>query len=87
MPYPRGEILIGGENVSAGYYKVPEKTKEDFFQEDGRMWFRTGDIGEIHPDGCIKIIGLFLFHLTFIKLQCVNRKVFEHFNIVILTLN
>ncbi|XP_033209649.1 long-chain-fatty-acid--CoA ligase 3 isoform X2 [Belonocnema kinseyi] len=56
MPYPRGEILVGGENVSAGYYKLSEKTKEDFFEEDGRMWFRTGDIGEIHPDGCIKII-------------------------------
>lgn len=55
-PYPRGEILIGGENVSDGYYKVSDKTKEDFSQEDGRQWFRTGDIGEIHPDGCLKII-------------------------------
>lgn len=56
-PYPRGEICIGGDNVSAGYYKLPDKTKEDFFSKDGKQWFRTGDIGEIHPDGCIKIIG------------------------------
>lgn len=56
-PYPRGEIMIGGDNVSAGYYKLSEKTKEDFFQEDGRQWFRTGDIGEFHPDGSMKIIG------------------------------
>ncbi|XP_012347685.1 long-chain-fatty-acid--CoA ligase 3 isoform X2 [Apis florea] len=56
VPYPRGEIVIGGENISAGYYKLPDKTKEDFFQEDGKRWFRTGDIGEIHEDGCIKII-------------------------------
>ncbi|XP_078048511.1 acyl-CoA synthetase long-chain isoform X2 [Augochlora pura] len=55
-PHPRGEILIGGKNVSAGYYKLQGKTQEDFFQEDGRQWFRTGDIGECHADGCIKII-------------------------------
>ncbi|XP_017797375.1 PREDICTED: long-chain-fatty-acid--CoA ligase 4 isoform X1 [Habropoda laboriosa] len=55
-PFPRGEIVIGGENVSAGYYKLPDKTKEDFFEEDGRQWFRTGDIGECHADGSIKII-------------------------------
>lgn len=55
-PHSRGEIVIGGDNVSSGYYKLPEKTKEDFFQEDGRQWFRTGDIGEFHPDGSIKII-------------------------------
>ncbi|XP_015123836.1 long-chain-fatty-acid--CoA ligase 4 isoform X1 [Diachasma alloeum] len=55
-PYPRGEIIIGGENVSQGYYKIPEKTQEDFFFKDGKQWFRSGDIGEVHPDGCIKII-------------------------------
>lgn len=57
-PHPRGEIVIGGDIVSAGYYKLPDKTKEDFFQEDGRQWFRTGDIGEFHADGSIKIIGM-----------------------------
>lgn len=57
-PHPRGEIVIGGDIVSAGYYKLPDKTKEDFFEEDGRQWFRTGDIGEIHADGSIKIIGM-----------------------------
>ncbi|KAG8232638.1 hypothetical protein J437_LFUL012598 [Ladona fulva] len=55
-PHPRGEIIIGGETVSPGYYKNPEKTKEDFFEADGRRWFRTGDIGEIHEDGVIRII-------------------------------
>ncbi|XP_076682579.1 acyl-CoA synthetase long-chain isoform X2 [Andrena cerasifolii] len=55
-PHPRGEILIGGGNVSLGYYKLPDKTKEDFFNADGKQWFGTGDIGECHPDGCLKII-------------------------------
>ncbi|CAH1104813.1 unnamed protein product [Psylliodes chrysocephalus] len=55
-PYPRGEIIIGGDNISAGYYKLPEKTDEDFFEADGKRWFRTGDIVEVHEDGVVKII-------------------------------
>lgn len=55
-PNPRGEIVIGGNNVAMGYYKNPEKTKEDFFEADGCRWFSTGDIGEFQKDGCLKII-------------------------------
>jgi long-chain acyl-CoA synthetase len=55
-PFPQGELILGGDNMSAGYYKMPEKTAEDFTESDGRRWFRTGDIGEIHPDGVVKII-------------------------------
>lgn len=56
-PYPQGEIIIGGDSVSRGYYKLEKKTAEDFFDEEGRRWFKTGDIGEVHPDGVLKIIG------------------------------
>lgn len=56
-PNPRGEIIIGGPNVTMGYYKNEEKTKEDFSEsQNGQKWFSTGDIGEFHPDGCLKII-------------------------------
>ncbi|XP_051963445.1 fatty acid CoA ligase Acsl3-like [Xyrauchen texanus] len=56
-PCPRGEILIGGSNVSMGYYKNKEKNCEDFFvDKKGQRWFCTGDIGEFHGDGCLKII-------------------------------
>lgn len=51
-----GEILIGGDNVALGYYKLPEATAKDFFIEGGRRWFRTGDIAEVQADGCFKII-------------------------------
>ncbi|KAF4789044.1 Long-chain-fatty-acid--CoA ligase 4 [Turdus rufiventris] len=56
-PNPRGEIIIGGPNVSMGYFKNEEKTTEDFsVDENGQRWFCTGDIGEFHPDGCLQII-------------------------------
>lgn len=29
----RGEIIIGGDMVAAGYYKNPELTKESFFEK------------------------------------------------------
>ncbi|XP_073256579.1 long-chain-fatty-acid--CoA ligase 4-like [Porites lutea] len=56
-PYPRGEIVIGGPNVTKGYFKNPKKTAQDFeVDRNGQRWFHTGDIGEFHPDGCLKII-------------------------------
>ncbi|RVE46716.1 hypothetical protein evm_008636 [Chilo suppressalis] len=51
-----GEIVIGGDSVAEGYYKSPEKTRDEFVEIDGRRWFKSGDIGELHHDGCIKII-------------------------------
>lgn len=48
--------VIAGDNVAMGYYKNEEKTQEEFYEEDGRRWFRTGDIAEVHDDGVIKII-------------------------------
>lgn len=53
---PRGEIVIGGEHVSKGYFNMPTKTAEDFFDEDGKRFFRTGDIGQVIENGNIMII-------------------------------
>lgn len=56
-PKPRGEIVIGGPNVTLGYFKNEEKTKEVFkVDERGMRWFYTGDIGQFHSDGCLEII-------------------------------
>uniref|UniRef100_A0A7N6BXP7 long-chain-fatty-acid--CoA ligase n=1 Tax=Anabas testudineus TaxID=64144 RepID=A0A7N6BXP7_ANATE len=55
-PNPRGEILIGGPNITMGYYRN-EDNNQDFFVDDKQQrWFCTGDIGEIYPDGCLQIV-------------------------------
>jgi len=55
-PNPRGEIVISGQSVAKGYFKNPDKTKEDFFEIGNKRWFKTGDIGEFDKDGSLKII-------------------------------
>jgi long-chain acyl-CoA synthetase len=47
-----GEILVKGPNVMMGYYKLPEKTKEDI---DENGWFHTGDIGILVDNKYLKI--------------------------------
>ncbi|XP_072532761.1 long-chain-fatty-acid--CoA ligase 4b [Salminus brasiliensis] len=57
-PHPRGEILIGGPNVAMGYYgSAGEAESGEFWvDEAGQRWFCTGDVGEVHPDGCLQIV-------------------------------
>ena len=55
-PNPRGEVHVGGDNVAVGYFKNDKETEANFYEENGRRWFRTGDIGEFDKDGVLKII-------------------------------
>ncbi len=49
-----GNLQVRGPNVFKGYWRMPEKTAEEF-TADG--YFRTGDIGKLDADGYVTIVG------------------------------
>jgi len=49
-----GNLQVRGPNVFLGYWRMPEKTAEDF-TSDG--YFNTGDMGRIDTDGYVAIVG------------------------------
>ena len=49
-----GEVQVKGDNIFRGYWRMPEKTKEEF-SPDG--FFKTGDLGRWDADGYLVIVG------------------------------
>jgi malonyl-CoA/methylmalonyl-CoA synthetase len=49
-----GAVQVKGPNVFSGYWRMPDKTQEEF---TGDGYFRTGDMGEWLPNGYLKIVG------------------------------
>ncbi|MDB5861327.1 MAG: putative CoA-ligase, partial [Ramlibacter sp.] len=57
VPVPQGEIggiQVRGPNVFKGYWRMPEKTAEEF-TADG--FFKTGDVGRVDAQGYVTIVG------------------------------
>ena len=56
LPVPRdgqtmGEVMFRGNVVMKGYFRNPKATREAF----AGGWFRSGDLGVVHPDGYIQL--------------------------------
>src|SRR5262249_42956367 len=57
-----GELYVGGDAVSCGYFKRPELTAEKFIRDpfstdQTRRLYRTGDFGRYLADGNIDFVG------------------------------
>ena len=52
-----GEVLICSKTLMIGYYEDEEATKEAIFEEDGKRWFHSGDVGYMDKEGFLYITG------------------------------
>jgi malonyl-CoA/methylmalonyl-CoA synthetase len=53
-PQQPGAVEVKGPNVFRGYWRMPEKTADEF-TADG--YFKTGDVGQWNADGYLSIVG------------------------------
>jgi malonyl-CoA/methylmalonyl-CoA synthetase len=56
-PLPAGQaghVQAKGPSVFKGYWRLPQRTADDF---TGDLWFRTGDLGFLDPDGELTLVG------------------------------
>ena len=52
-----GELLIGGDGVTAGYLNRDELNAEKFTTFNGQRVYRTGDLAQVTADGQIDCLG------------------------------
>jgi acyl-CoA synthetase (AMP-forming)/AMP-acid ligase II len=52
-----GEIVISGPNVTPGYESNPQANADNFFEVDGKTWFRTGDQGSFDEENYLRLTG------------------------------
>jgi amino acid adenylation domain-containing protein len=46
-----GELLVSGASVMAGYLGMPEQTRQAMVEHEGRVWYKTGDLVMVDPNG------------------------------------
>jgi amino acid adenylation domain-containing protein len=52
-----GEICFAGNGVVCGYLDRQDLTVEKFVEREHRLFYRTGDMGRLHSDGNVEILG------------------------------
>ena len=52
-----GQLEISGSVLAEGYLDDPDRTRDRFVDDHGVRWYRTGDLGEVAPDGTVRVTG------------------------------
>ncbi len=47
----QGEIVMNGPQIFSGYWKRPDATADAFIELDGKVFFRSGDLGHVDDEG------------------------------------
>lgn len=56
-PHQVGEVLVGGPNVTIGYWRREDANAKSFIvDEHGTRWIRSGDAGTVDEEGCVYIV-------------------------------
>ncbi len=56
-PGEEGELYVAGGSVMAGYWNLPERNAEAFYNDEtGTRWYKTGDMVR-NVDGCYQYLG------------------------------
>jgi amino acid adenylation domain-containing protein len=55
--FEKGELCISGNQVTTGYYKLPEKNESSFVTINGFRYYRTGDLVYRDNDGDLLFCG------------------------------
>ncbi len=50
-PGTEGELVVSGPQIMKGYWNRAEENKKSFFECNGRVWLRTGDIVKMDEEG------------------------------------
>ncbi|MEZ5710942.1 MAG: class I adenylate-forming enzyme family protein [Blastomonas sp.] len=57
-PGSKGELVGRSGTMMSGYQNQPDKTREmHWYDSEGGLWYRMGDIGIVDEDGFVAIVG------------------------------
>ncbi len=90
----KGELIIAGPQVAAGYWQDDIGSRRAFVKASGRRWYRTGDVARVNSKGVFEFLGrrddqikINGFRLELGEIEAVARAVFTDSAVAALALS